>query len=66
MSIQRIIGVVLAAGGAILLWKGWESYNSVGSKFGRALSGGSSNETLLMLAGGAVLVAAGVFLAVRR
>ena len=62
---NRIIGLVLIAAGAVLGWLGWEKKQSLGSKFSEAFSGSPTDEVTWMLGGAAVLVVVGVIAIIR-
>lgn len=66
MPRNRVIGVVLIAVGAILLWQGWQAKQSFGSRMSEALQGSPSDQAIWMLGAGAVAVVVGVVLAMRR
>ena len=57
---NRIIGLVLIAAGAVVLWYGWEAYQSVGSSLSRAIEGMPSTKSLILFGVGAVLVVLGL------
>lgn len=63
---NKVIGaVLLAAGTGLLVW-GYQLYGGVGNKLSRALGGGTSNEAMLALAGGALCVAVGMVVLLRK
>jgi divalent metal cation (Fe/Co/Zn/Cd) transporter len=62
---KRIVGLLLIVAGAFVLWQGWQTYQSVGSRISRAVQGGPSSESLWMLGLGIVLAVAGIVLAAR-
>ena len=54
---NRLIGLVIAAAGVVVLWYGWESYQSLGSSISRAIEGMPSTKSLILFGvGGALLV----------
>ena len=58
---RKIIGIALIiVGTALALW-GYDVYDSAGSQVTRAIGGDSPIEAWLGMAGGAILVVAGVF-----
>ena len=57
---NRIIGLAIAGAGAVVLYFGWQSYQSVGSKISSAISGTPTDKALWLLIGGGVLVLAGL------
>jgi len=57
---NRIIGLVIAAAGAVVLWFGWEAYDSVGSQLNRLVDGMPSTKALILFGVGAVLVLIGL------
>ncbi len=59
----RLVGFVLIALGAVLLYLGYAASQSVGAQLGKAFTGSLSNQALMYYAGGAVCAAVGVFLA---
>lgn len=65
MAVKRIVGLVLFAVGAVLLWQGWQSHQSVGSRIMETLQGSPSNHVLRLLGVGAMLLVVGIVLAAR-
>lgn len=65
MPVKRIIGLVLALVGAVLLWQGWQEHQSVGSRIVQTLQGSPSNHVMWLLGAGVVLAVVGILLAVR-
>ena len=59
---KKVIGIALLAGGIVLLVFGFQSKNSIESKFKETFRGTPSNKTTWFLAGGAACTAAGVAL----
>lgn len=62
---QRIIGVVLVAAGAVMGWRAWQAHESVAGQLTNAISGSASNQTLLMAGTAVVALLAGLYLALR-
>jgi Protein of unknown function (DUF3185) len=65
-SNSRVLGAILLAAGAGLLVWGYQLYGAVGNKFARALGGGTSNEAMLALGGGALCVVIGLVVLLRK
>ncbi len=63
MSNNKLIGVVLLAVGIVLLVMGYNASQSVGSQFKQVFTGSMSDKATMFYIGGAVLVAAGAWLA---
>lgn len=63
MGNQKLVGVVLLVVGAILLYFGYQSSQSVGGQITESLTGRFTDETMWFLVGGAAAVAAGGFMA---
>jgi hypothetical protein len=63
MSSNRLIGFVLLGVGIVLLVMGYNAAQSVGSQFKQAFSGSMSDKATLLYLGGAVVSAAGAYLA---
>ena len=57
---NRIIGLIIAAAGVVVLWFGWEAYQSVGSSLSRAIEGMPSTKSLVLFGVGGVLVVIGL------
>jgi hypothetical protein len=58
----RILGVMLAIAGAVVLWSGMKAKDSLAERASDALTGRYSQRTTLYLAGGGAAVAGGVLL----
>lgn len=65
MAVKRIVGLLLIVAGAILLWQGWETRQSVGSRIVETLRGTPSSDVLWLLGVGTVVAVVGIVLAVR-
>jgi len=63
MLSNRLIGFVLLAVGIVLFVMGYNAAQSVGSQFKQAFSGSMSDKATLLYLGGAVVSAAGAYLA---
>ena len=57
---NRIVGLVLIAAGAVVLWYGWEAYQSLGSSITRMVEGMPSTKSLILFGVGGVLVLVGL------
>ena len=57
--------VVLLVGGALLLFFGWRSSESLGEQLTETFTGRFTDETMLFIVGGAVCLAAGLYMAVK-
>jgi hypothetical protein len=58
----RILGVMIAVAGAVVLWSGLQAKDSLAEKTTHALTGRYTERTTLYLAGGGAAVAGGVLL----
>ena len=65
MNPKLLIGVLLLAGGAILLYMGYQETQTLGSRMSGALGSDMSNQTLMMLGGGGVAAVLGLLMIVR-
>ena len=65
VPLNRIIGLVLIAAGAIVGWLGWEEKQSLGSKLSETFAGAPSDKATWMLVIAAVLVVVGVVAIIR-
>jgi uncharacterized membrane protein YidH (DUF202 family) len=63
MSGKKLLGIVLIALGAVLVYLGYTAAQSVQSQFVQAWSGAMSNRTMIYYTAGAVCLAVGAFLA---
>ncbi len=66
MKNQKLLGVVLLVVGAIILYFGWQSSESVGDKVTEAITGRFTDETMIFIIGGAVALVAGIYLTLRK
>jgi len=66
MKDTRLIGLVLAVVGVILLYFGWQSSGSLGDQVTEAVTGRFTDDTMFFIIGGAVAIAAGLFMSVAR
>jgi len=57
--------ILLAAGVGLLIW-GFNLYGAFGNKLSRTLTGASTNETMLFLAGGALCAVLGAVLIFKK
>ena len=56
---NRIISVALLLAGALLLYFGYQEYNSLGSEIDQAFGGSGSTDAIIMLVVGVVAVVLG-------
>ena len=56
---NRIISLVLLVAGALLLYFGYQEYNSLGSEIDQAFGGSGSTEAIIMLVAGGIAVILG-------
>ncbi|MFY2557129.1 DUF3185 family protein [Corallococcus terminator] len=63
MGIIRLVGVMLAVAGGVLLWTGLNARESLTERATQALTGKYSENTTLYLAGGGAALAGGILLA---
>lgn len=66
MSQTKLIGIVLLAVGAVLLYFGFNAANAPVEEIGEALTGRYSNETMMYLVGGGVAAVAGLVMLIRK
>ncbi len=57
---KKIISLALLVGGIILLYFGYDEYNSFGSELDQALGGSGSDQAIWMIVGGAAAGIAGL------
>lgn len=58
---NKMIGIVLLVAGAILLYFGWEAYNSAASEVTRAVTGEPTDNAMWYLIGGTAAVLIGLY-----
>lgn len=66
MPSKQLLGLILLVVGAILLFFGWQSTQSVGDQLTEAMTGRFTDETMWFLIGGAVALIAGLYYTVGR
>lgn len=57
---KKIISVALLVGGLLLLYFGYDEYQSLGSEIDQALGGSGSSQAIWMLIGGGAATIAGL------
>ena len=62
MANKQLLGLILLVVGAILLYFGWQSTQSVGDQLTEAMTGRFTDGTMWLLIGGAIASVAGAFL----
>ena len=62
MGAGRILGVMIAVAGAVVLWTGLKAKDSLAERASEAVTGRYTERTTLYLAGGGAAVAGGVLL----
>ena len=62
---NNVVGLMLFAGGVVLLIFGFNESHSFGSDVSRFFTGNPTDRAMWMIIGGAVAVIAGIFLSVR-
>ena len=65
MKDNKLIGIVLAVIGALLLFFGWQSSESLGEQLTETFTGRFTDETTLFIIGGAVCLVAGLYMTAR-
>ncbi|NTX02146.1 DUF3185 family protein [Myxococcus sp. CA051A] len=63
MGMIRLVGVMLAVAGGVLLWTGLNARESLTERATQALTGKYSENTTLYIAGGGAALAGGILLA---
>jgi drug/metabolite transporter (DMT)-like permease len=66
MKDNKLTGLILIVVGALLLFFGWQSSESLGDQLTESLTGRFTDQTMFYIIGGAVCLAAGLYLNVRR
>jgi drug/metabolite transporter (DMT)-like permease len=66
MKDNKLVGIILAVIGALLLFFGWQSSESLGEQLTETFTGRFTDDTMLFIIGGAVCLAAGLYMAARR
>lgn len=61
MPSKQLLGVILLVVGAILLYFGWQSTQSVGDQLTEAMTGRFTDETMWLLIAGAIALVVGAF-----
>lgn len=65
MKDTKLIGLICIVAGAILLYFGWQSSQSIGDQLTESLTGRFTDGTLFFIIGGAVAVVVGLYLSLR-
>ncbi len=58
---NKMLGIVLLVVGVILLYFGWEAYNSGASEVSKAITGEPTDNAMWYLIGGAIAVIVGLY-----
>jgi uncharacterized protein YjeT (DUF2065 family) len=66
MATKRIIGIVLAVAGVGLAYWGYRLSGGVGSQLNQAFSGSPTDKVMAFYIGGAVSLAVGLFLLLKK
>ncbi|MEX0739654.1 MAG: DUF3185 family protein [Pseudohongiella sp.] len=66
MPSKQLLGLILLVVGAIMLYFGWQSTQSVGDQLTEAMTGRFTDETMLFLIGGVIALVAGAYFALGR
>lgn len=61
MPSKQLLGIILLVVGAIMLYFGWQSTQSIGDQLTEAMTGRFTDETMFFLIGGAIALVAGAF-----
>ena len=61
MPSKQLLGLILLVVGAILLFFGWQSTQSVGDQLTEAMTGRFTDETMWFLIGGAIALVVGAY-----
>ncbi|MFP2926556.1 DUF3185 family protein [Pyxidicoccus sp. 3LG] len=62
MGVVRLVGVMLAVAGGVLLWTGMRARDSLTERATELITGRNTEQTTLYLAGGGAALAGGVLL----
>ncbi|GHG75813.1 DUF3185 family protein [Comamonas sp. JC664] len=62
MSVVRLLGVMLAIAGAVLLWSGLKARDSLTERATELITGRNTDQTTLYLAGGGAALAGGLLM----
>jgi drug/metabolite transporter (DMT)-like permease len=65
MKDNKLMGIVLLVVGALLLFFGWQSSESLGEQLTETFTGRFTDETMIFIVGGAVCLAAGLYVTAR-
>ena len=65
MKDTKLMGLILLVVGAIVLFFGWQSSESLGEQLTESFTGRFTDETMLFIIGGAVCIAAGLYMTAR-
>lgn len=66
MKDNKLTGLILLVAGALLLFFGWQASESLGEQLTETFTGRFTDQTLLFIIGGAVCLAAGLYLTTRK
>jgi drug/metabolite transporter (DMT)-like permease len=66
MKDNKLMGLILLVVGVILLFFGWQASESLGEQLTETFTGRFTDQTMLFIVGGAVCLAAGLYLTVQR
>ncbi|MGM0631607.1 MAG: DUF3185 family protein [Pseudomonadota bacterium] len=66
MDSNRLVGIVLLVLGVVLLYFGWQASQSVTEQVTESLTGNFTDSTMWYIIGGAISLAAGAFMLLRR
>lgn len=66
MKNSKLIGIVLLAAGAVLLYFGINATNAPAEEISEALTGKYSDNTMMYLVGGGIAAVAGLFMLVKK
>jgi hypothetical protein len=66
MKDDKLLGFILLVAGATLLLFGWRSSESLGEQLTETITGRFTDQTMMFIVGGAVCLAAGLYMTVRR